>query len=47
MPGVGLLVAIPAVVAFNWFKGMQKQRIGNVDFLARIVLAQLNDQEED
>ncbi len=38
---VGLLVAIPAVVLFNYFKGMQKQRVGNVDFLARIVLAQL------
>lgn len=40
---VGLLVAIPSVVAYNWFKGMQKQRLGNVEFLARIVLARLNE----
>jgi biopolymer transport protein ExbB len=40
---VGLLVAIPSVVAYNYFKGMQKQRLGNVEFLARIVLARLND----
>lgn len=40
---VGLLVAIPSVVVYNFFKGMQKQRLGNVEFLARIVLARLND----
>ena len=38
---VGLLVAIPSVVAFNVFKGMMRTRLGNTDFLARIVLAQL------
>lgn len=37
---VGLLVAIPAVVIYNWFKGTVKTRVGNTDFLGRIVLAQ-------
>jgi len=37
---VGLLVAIPAVVLFNWFKGLLKKRVGNADFLRRIVIAQ-------
>jgi biopolymer transport protein ExbB len=36
---VGLLVAIPAVVAFNTFKGMVKTRLGNSQFLGGIVLA--------
>jgi len=38
---VGLLVAIPAVVLFNWFKGRVKKRVGNADFLRRVVIAQL------
>ncbi|HEX2879666.1 MAG TPA: MotA/TolQ/ExbB proton channel family protein [Polyangiaceae bacterium] len=38
---VGLLVAIPAVVFFNWFKGLLKKRVGNADFLVRIVSAHL------
>lgn len=38
---VGLLIAIPAVVTFNWFKSMLKLRIGNTDFLLRLVIAQL------
>ena len=38
---VGLLVAIPAVVLFNWFKGLLKIRIGNADFLCRLVVTQL------
>ena len=42
---VGLLVAIPAVVMFNYFKGMLKERIGNTDFLGRIVLARLKHDE--
>jgi biopolymer transport protein ExbB len=37
---VGLLVAIPAVVLFNWFKGQLKKRIANSDFLRRVVIAQ-------
>lgn len=42
---VGLFVAIPAVVIYNWFKSMLKERIGNTEFLMRIVLAYLNDSE--
>ena len=40
---VGLFVAIPAVVIFNWFKAVVKERVSNTDFLMRIVLAHLND----
>ncbi|MCA9539227.1 MAG: MotA/TolQ/ExbB proton channel family protein [Myxococcales bacterium] len=43
---VGLLVAIPAVVAFNFFKGLLKERASNTDFLGRIVLARLKYEEE-
>jgi len=39
---VGLVVAIPAVVAFNAFKAQLKARIGNADFLGRIVLAAMS-----
>lgn len=42
---VGLFVAIPAVVIYNWFKSMLKERVGNTEFLMRIVLAYLNDEE--
>jgi biopolymer transport protein ExbB len=38
---VGLLVAIPAVVLYNWFKGLLKARVGNADFLCRLVVTQL------
>jgi biopolymer transport protein ExbB/TolQ len=38
---VGLLVAIPAVVLFNWFKGQLKKRMSDTDFLCRLVIAQL------
>jgi biopolymer transport protein ExbB len=39
---VGLLVAIPAVVAFNSFRSIVDTRVSNVEFLSGIVLAQLN-----
>jgi biopolymer transport protein ExbB/TolQ len=42
---VGLVVAIPAVIAFNTCKAVVKERLGNTDFLGRIVLAQLNEKE--
>ena len=42
---VGLLVAIPAVVAFNHFKGSLARRISNVEFLTGIVLSQLEAEE--
>ncbi len=38
---VGLLVAIPSVVSYNWFKQMMKKRVGDTDFLVRLVVAQL------
>ena len=41
---VGLFVAIPAVVLFNWFKSEVKERISNTDFLMRIVMAHLGDK---
>jgi biopolymer transport protein ExbB/TolQ len=38
---VGLLVAIPAVVAFNYFKGRVKRAMNNTHLLAKVLLAQL------
>ena len=38
---VGLLVAIPAVVLFNWFKALLKKRMNDTNFLCRLVIAQL------
>jgi biopolymer transport protein ExbB/TolQ len=38
---VGLLVAIPAVIAFNVFKGRVKQAVTDCQLLARLLLAQL------
>jgi biopolymer transport protein ExbB/TolQ len=38
---VGLLVAIPAVIAFNAFKGRVKQAVTDCQLLARMLLAQL------
>ncbi len=38
---VGLVVAIPSLMCFNWMKGLLKKRLANSDFLARIVVTQL------
>jgi biopolymer transport protein ExbB/TolQ len=38
---VGLLVAIPAVVAYNVFKGMVKEAVTNTDGLTRVLMAEL------
>lgn len=38
---VGLLVAIPAIVAYNAFKGRVKGAVTDGEFLARVVLASL------
>ena len=38
---VGLLVAIPAVVAYNVFKGMVKDATTNTDSLTRVLMAEL------
>ncbi len=41
---VGLLVAIPAVVCFNYFKNRQKQIMGNIGQLQRMLLAFVGNQ---
>ena len=38
---IGLLVAIPAVIAYNWFKGYVKNATTDCEMLARIVLSNL------
>lgn len=38
---VGLLVAIPAVVAYNVFKGTVKDSVSNTDALTRVLMAEL------
>jgi biopolymer transport protein ExbB len=43
---VGLLVAIPAVVGYNFFNRRVKQTLANVDALAHVVLAQLKGEGE-
>src|SRR5262249_30643353 len=43
---VGLLVAIPAVVAFNTFSRRVRSTIANVDSLAHVVLAQVKGEDE-
>lgn len=43
---VGLLVAIPAVVLFNWFKSEVKERVNNTEFLMRIVLAHIGERDD-
>jgi len=41
---VGLMVAIPAVVGFNYFNRRVRQTLANVDSLAHVVLAQLKGE---
>ena len=42
---VGLLVAIPAVIAFNVFKGRVKDSVTNGQLLSRILLSQLKSTD--
>jgi biopolymer transport protein ExbB/TolQ len=42
---VGLLVAIPAVIAFNVFKGRVKDAVTNGQLLSRILLSQLKSTD--
>ena len=42
---VGLLVAIPAVIAFNVFKGRVKDAVTSSQLLARILLSELKATE--
>jgi len=43
---VGLLVALPAVAAFNLFRGVAQTRLVRADALRRVVLGQLHAQRE-
>ena len=43
----GLVAAIPAVIAFNYFNAKLEQRVASTDLLARTLLAQLKSEEED
>jgi biopolymer transport protein ExbB len=42
---VGLMVAIPAVIGFNFFNRRVRQTLANVDGLAHVVLAQLKGED--
>lgn len=44
---IGLVVAIPAVIAYNVFTVHVKKQTGNANLLARTLLAQLKAGEED
>lgn len=44
---VGLFVAIPAVIAYNQFKGLIGDRAGRTDALTRVLLAHLKDQSQE
>jgi biopolymer transport protein ExbB len=44
---VGLMVAIPAVVGFNFFNRRVRATIANVDGLAHVVLAQLRGEADE
>ncbi|MCG5056188.1 MAG: MotA/TolQ/ExbB proton channel family protein [Myxococcales bacterium] len=41
---VGLLVAIPAVVAFNVFQGKVRRRLAHIDAIAHMILAARGDE---
>ncbi len=43
---VGLAVALPAVVAFNYFKSVVKQNVNNADAIARVVYAHVGSRRE-
>ncbi len=43
---VGLLVAIPAVVAFNTFQGRVRRSLGRVDAMAHLILSAIPDSGE-
>jgi biopolymer transport protein ExbB len=44
---VGLMVAIPAVIAFNYFQGKVRKTISGVDAIAHLVLATIPETEGD
>ena len=43
---VGLMVAIPAVVAYNVFQGRVRRTLGRVDAMAHLILARSHDEAE-
>jgi biopolymer transport protein ExbB/TolQ len=43
---VGLMVAIPAVIGFNYFQRRVRATIGSVDSLAHLVLSQLRGDDD-
>lgn len=43
---VGLMVAIPAVIGFNYFQRRVRATVGRVDALAHLVLAQLRGEDD-
>jgi biopolymer transport protein ExbB len=44
---VGLMVAIPAVIAFNYFQGKVRKTISRVDAIAHLVLATIPENASD
>ena len=44
---VGLMVAIPAVIAFNYFQGEVRRTLARVDAVAHLVLATFTPTEGD
>jgi len=42
---LGLFVAIPAVLAFNYFQRRTKSCLGRIDALAHLVLSEIGDGE--
>ena len=45
--GVGLVVAIPAVIFFNVFKGRAKTSVAQTELLTKSLIAYLRQEEED
>src|SRR4051812_25314915 len=44
---VGLMVAIPAVIAFNYFQGKVRKTVSGIDAIAHLVLATIPDSDAD
>ena len=44
---VGLMVAIPAVIAFNYFQAKVRKTVARVDAIAHLVLATFSDGESE
>jgi biopolymer transport protein ExbB len=43
---VGLMVAIPAVVAYNIFQGRVRRTLGRVDAMAHLILARSHEENK-